>query len=130
VSYDVLEGAVSQASLSAGLYDAGHGCLNATWFFRNGLDGLTLNSSRLRVAGGTSFWRRKISMAVALNYDATLSELQDQRYSFGYDTQCCGFAVEVLQRDFVGTEQREFRFVVNLRGIGNFIDLQGRGAGR
>ncbi len=130
VSYDVLEGAVSQASLSAGLYDAGRGFLNATWFFRNGLDGATLSSSRLRVAGGTSFWRRKVSMAVALNYDATLSALQDQRYSFGYDTQCCGFAVEVLQRDFVGTEQREFRFVVNLRGIGNFIDLQGRGAGR
>ena len=65
---------------------------------------------------------------MSLNYDATLSRLQDQRYRIGYDTQCCGLAFEILERDFIGTEQREFRFVLNLRGIGNFIDLQGGGA--
>ena len=61
--------------------------------------------------------------------DATLSRLQDARYRFGYDTQCCGFAIEILDRNFVGTKQQEFRFVINLRGIGNFLDLRG-GAGR
>ncbi len=128
LGFDILEKTVSDASFSAGLYSPGHGFLNATWFFRNGLDGLTLNSSRLRLSGGTSFFRNKVSVAVSLNYDATLRELQDQRYRFGYDTQCCGIAVEVLNRDFVGTSQQEFRFVLNLRGIGNFLDLQSGGA--
>ncbi|MFQ5670313.1 MAG: LPS-assembly protein LptD [Acidobacteriota bacterium] len=130
MSYDILEQAVSSASVSAGLNDPRRGFLNTTWFFRNGLDGLSLNSSQLRVSGGSSFFRRKISTSVSLNYDATLSKLQDQRYRFGYDTQCCGFAVELLQRNFEGTEQREFRFLVNLRGIGNFLDLQGGGSAR
>ncbi|MFQ5767044.1 MAG: LPS-assembly protein LptD, partial [Acidobacteriota bacterium] len=128
--YDTLEKAISSASISAGLFGPRSGFLNGTWFFRNGLDGLTKNSSRLRVSGGTSFFRHKISMAVALNYDSTVARFQDQRYRLGYDTQCCGFAVELLQRNFDGTNQREFRFVINLRGIGNFLDLQSGGAGR
>ncbi|MFQ5719453.1 MAG: LPS-assembly protein LptD [Acidobacteriota bacterium] len=124
--YDVLENAVSSTSLSASLFGPRHGFLNGTWFFRNGLDGRTLNASTLRVAGGTSFLGDRLSMAVAVNYDATLDQFQDQRYRLGYDTQCCGFAVEIRQRDFIGTSQNEFRFVVNLRGLGNFLDLQGR----
>ncbi|MCZ6833158.1 MAG: LPS assembly protein LptD [Acidobacteria bacterium] len=130
LGYDILESAVSDASFSASLFNPNYGFLNGSWFFRNGLDGRTLNSSRLRVTGGTSFFRHKISVAVSLNYDASLSRLQDQRYRVGYDTQCCGFAVEVLDRDFVGTEQKTYRFVINLRGIGNFLDLQDGGSGR
>jgi hypothetical protein len=130
VGFDVLEKTVSDTSFSAGLFSPTFGFLNSTWFFRNGLDGETLNSSRLRLTGGTSFFRHKISVAVSLNYDATLRRLQDQRYRFGYDTQCCGIAVEFLNRDFIGTQQKEFRFVLNLRGIGNFLDLQSGGATR
>ncbi len=130
LGYDIMENTVSDASFSASLFNPSYGFLNSSWFFRNGLDGQTLNSSRLRVTGGTSFFRHKISVAVSLNYDASLSRLQDQRYRFGYDTQCCGFAVEVLDRDFVGTDQKEYRFVINLRGIGNFLDLQDGGSGQ
>ena len=130
VGYHILENAVSDASFSASLFHPSYGFLRGSWFFRNGLDGQTLNSSRLRVNGGTSFLRHKISVAVSLNYDASLARLQDQRYRVGYDTQCCGFAVEVLDRDFIGTNQREYRFVINLRGIGNFLDLQNGGSGQ
>jgi hypothetical protein len=130
VGFDVLEKTVSDASFAAGLFHPTYGFLSSTWFYRNGLDGQTLNSSRLRLTGGSSFFRHKISVAVSLNYDATLRRLQDQRYRFGYDTQCCGIAVELLNRDFIGTQQREFRFVLNLRGIGNFLDLQSGGATR
>jgi len=126
VSYDVLENTVSSTSLSASLFNARSGFLNGTWFFRNGLDGRTVNASTLRVAGGTSFLEDRISMAIAVNYDATLEEFLDQRYRFGYDTQCCGFALEFRKREFIGTAQNEFRFVINLRGLGNFLDLQGR----
>jgi hypothetical protein len=127
LSYDVLEQKVARASVSAGLYSLRRGFLNATWFFTNDLEGLDFNDSRLRVSGGTSFLRHKLSVAVSLNYDAGLQKLQDQRYRFGYDTQCCGIALEVLDRDFIGTQQREFRFVLNLRGLGNFLDLQAGG---
>src|SRR2546426_12391598 len=55
--------------------------------------------------------------------------LRDQRYRFGYNTQCCGFQLEVLNRNFVGSSNREFRFLINLKGVGNVVDFQSGSAG-
>ena len=128
LQWDVLEDTVLAASVSAGLFDPRLGFLSTSYVFRNGLDGLAADSTQLRLTGGTSFLQHRMALAVSMSYDLEQRVLQDQRYRLGYDTQCCGFAVEVLDRDYVGTDQREFRFVVNLRGIGNFLDLQGGGS--
>jgi len=130
VNYSVVEKAVSTTSLAAGLSSHRRGFLHASWVFRNAFDGLNVNTSQLRLSGGTSFFRHKVSLAASVSYDATLSRLQDQRYRVGYDTQCCGVAFEILDRNYIGSAQKEFRFVLNLRGIGNFLDLQGSGTGR
>jgi len=130
VNYSVVEKAVSTTSLAAGLSSHRRGFLHASWVFRNAFDGLNLNTSQLRLSGGTSFFRHKVSLAASVSYDATLSRLQDQRYRVGYDTQCCGVAIEILDRNYIGSAQKEFRFVLNLRGIGNFLDLQGGGTGK
>jgi hypothetical protein len=42
----------------------------------------------------------------------------------GYNTQCCGFLVEYLNRDFDASQEREVRFLVNLKGVGTILDLQ------
>jgi lipopolysaccharide assembly outer membrane protein LptD (OstA) len=130
LNVDDLQHRVSSGSLSAALWDARRGFLTTTYFYRNPLDGESDPSSQVRFSAGSSLWQQKISFAVSLNYDAQLQSLQDQRYRFGYDTQCCGFAFEVLNRNYVGTEDREFRFVINLKGIGNFLDLQSSAAGQ
>ena len=53
--------------------------------------------------------------------------MQSQRYRLGYRSQCCGFTVEYLERDFGLTiPDRQFRFTVTLTGVGTFLDLNSR----
>lgn len=48
----------------------------------------------------------------------------DRRWRMEFYTQCCGFLAEYLARDFSETNSRkEFRFTVDLRGIGKLFDL-------
>ena len=50
----------------------------------------------------------------------------DQRDRIGYNTQCCGVMMEMARRDFDTIDEIQYRFVLNLRGVGTFLDLQGR----
>jgi len=49
--------------------------------------------------------------------------LRDQSYRAGYNTQCCGFQMEYLNRNFIGSSIQEFRVLINLKGVGNVVDL-------
>jgi LPS-assembly protein len=46
-----------------------------------------------------------------------------KRISAEYYTQCCGFLGEYFERDYATSKRRDFRFTVDLRGIGKFLDL-------
>ncbi len=89
------------------------------------------DSSQIRLLGGVALFARKITADVEGSYDIEESFLRDQRYRAGYNTQCCGVLVEVAKRSFqtsaIGaTSETEYRFVLNLRGVGTFLDLNGR----
>ncbi|HEY3176265.1 MAG TPA: LPS assembly protein LptD [Candidatus Polarisedimenticolia bacterium] len=85
-----------------------------------------VDSSQIRLIGGTGFLNRKVTLDVEGSYDIQNGILRDQRYRFGYNTQCCGMLIEVARRDFERIDEIEYRFVLNLRGVGTFLDLQGR----
>ncbi len=84
------------------------------------------DASQIRLLGGTSFLRRKITLDLEGSYDIENGDLQDQRYRVGYNSQCCGILVEMARRDFDTIDEIEYRFTLNLRGVGTFLDLQGR----
>ena len=84
------------------------------------------DASQVRLLGGTSFLRRKITLDLEGSYDIENGSLQDQRYRVGYNSQCCGILVEMARRDFDTIDEIEYRFTLNLRGVGTFLDLQGR----
>jgi hypothetical protein len=144
-SYDILFRQIREASLSANLRSLKRGFLDVTWSSIRDLESRALfeqgqgfaqpfNRSQIGVQGETSFWGRKLLLGVQTNYElgdiqAGEPRLRDQRYRFGYNTQCCGFQLEVLNRNFVGSSQREFRFLINLKGVGNVIDFQSGSAG-
>jgi hypothetical protein len=144
-SYDILFRQIREASLSANLRSLKRGFLDVTWSSIRDLESRALfeqgqgfaqpfNRSQIGLQGETSFWGRKLLLGVQTNYElgdiqAGEPRLRDQRYRFGYNTQCCGFQLEVLNRNFVGSSQREFRFLINLKGVGNVIDFQSGSAG-
>jgi hypothetical protein len=145
-SFDVLFREVRDASLSANLRSPGRGFLDFTWSVSRDLEGKALleqgqaftnpfNRSQLGLHGEGTFFERKVLLGFQANYE--LGDVQpgeprfrDQRYRAGYNTQCCGFQFEYLNRNFVGSDLTEIRFLVNLKGVGNVVDLhQSIGAG-
>ena len=121
--YDILYNAFSGASLSTHLRSQDHGFVDLTWFYNVGLDPSSADSSQIGLLGETHLMNRKLVLGFQGNYDVIQRSLQDQRYKIGYNTQCCGFTFELLDRSYLGVSQQEFRLVVNLKGIGNVLDL-------
>jgi hypothetical protein len=138
-SFDVLFRQIRDASLSANLRLPGLGFLDATWTTVRDLDGRALfdqglaplspfNRSQIVLQGETSLFARRVLLGFQSNYelgDVLPNEprLREQRYRAGYNTQCCGFQFEFLNRNYSGSELQEFRFLINLKGVGNVIDL-------
>ena len=67
-----------------------------------------------------------VTLDVEGSYDISAGALQDQRYRLGYNTQCCGMIFELARRDYTTIDEAQYRFMLNLRGVGTFLDLQGR----
>ncbi len=138
-SYDVLFKDFREASLSANLRSPKRGFLDLTWSLQRDLEtealvaqGLapsTFTRNQIGLQGETNLLGRRLLMGMQANYelgDIGIGEprLRDQRYKLGYNTQCCGLQLEILNRNFSGISQNEVRFLINLKGVGNVIDLQ------
>jgi lipopolysaccharide transport LptD-like protein len=144
-SFDVLFRQVKDASLSANLRSPGRGFLDLTWTLARDLEGKAreeqglaftepFDRSQIGLTGEATIFSRRVLMGFQINYemgDVLPGEprMRDQRYRAGYNTQCCGFQFEYLNRNFSGTDQQEFRFLINLKGVGNVIDFHQRTGG-
>jgi hypothetical protein len=144
-SFDILFRQVRDASLSANLRAPGRGYVDLTWTMARDLEGKALEEqglaftapfdrSQLGLTGETTLFARRVLLGFQINYemgDILPGEprMRDQRYRAGYNTQCCGFQFEYLNRNFSGTDQEEFRFLINLKGVGNVIDFHQRTGG-
>ncbi len=121
--YDILYYGFRRASLSANFHGMERGFVDLTWFYNGALDPGSVTSSQIGLLGETNLMNRKLILGFQGNYDVVSQRFQDQRYKVGYNTQCCGFTLELLDRNYQGLSQQEFRLVVNLKGIGNVLDL-------
>jgi lipopolysaccharide assembly outer membrane protein LptD (OstA) len=120
-SYDILLRQFSSVSLSGSL----RGPTARTGFSvvrTEGSSGASGNM-QLRMAAGVTLFGKKLKLDVDGSYNAQQHRVPDQRWRVEYYTQCCGFLMEWFQRDFVNNNRGEFRFTVDLRGIGKLVDL-------
>ncbi len=80
-------------------------------------------NTQLRLTSGVSFLSGKIRLDVDGSYDGSERKIRDQRWRAEFYTQCCGFLVEYLARDYTAIAQRgDWHFSVDLRGIGKLLD--------
>ncbi len=155
--YDILFHDIRRVSLSGSLRARDLSYVRLSWFLNRDLEGTPVSvdpscaedatrvvgrsgrdpgrcfndSSQIRLMSGTALGGRKLTIDVEGNYDIEDSFLRDQRYRFGWNSQCCGVLVELSRRNFQtsslgDTSETEYRFVLNLRGVGTFLDLNGR----
>jgi len=128
MDYDILFNEPRSFSLSGSARSARLGFARLSYYLSRGLEEGTEDTGTVRLSGGSFLFGKRLSFDVDFAYDMSLDELQSQRYRLGYNTQCCGFISEFLERDYGGlvAPAREFRFSVTLKGVGTLFDLNSR----
>lgn len=127
-SYNILYDRIANLSLS-GAYrsDAFRGSFSLV--STPGLAAGTSDSTQMRLATGATLWDGRVRFDVEGTYNpsppAGERKIPEQVWRLEYYLQCCGFLAEYLRRDFTGAERRDFRFTIDLRGIGKLIDWRG-----
>ena len=130
---------IKDASLSANLRNPGRGYLDLTWTIERDLEGKGAPGPGTRAdsavqpepdqgsPGGEPLLATRAARLPdqlrAGGRAAGKPRLRDQSYRAGYNTQCCGFQMEYLNRNFIGSSIQEFRVLINLKGVGNVVDL-------
>lgn len=120
--YDVLFHEITGWTLSSSLRREKVGTLDFSWV-RQDPPGTGTGAEQIRIVGAAGLLGGRLLLDLQGSYDLEAGEVQDQRYRIGYNTQCCGFAVEWFQRQFVGVDEEEVRFTVNLKGVGTVVDF-------
>lgn len=121
-SWDPLFDHISELSLSGNLYSP----VSRSAFSivrRAGVGPAAETRTQIRLAAGLALWSGKVRLDSEGTYDLEENRVPDQKYRVEFYTQCCGFLAEYLARDFTVLTRREFRFTVDLRGIGKLFDL-------
>lgn len=127
-SYDVLYDRFSNLSLSGGFRNDR---LRSTFslVYQPGLTPGVEDRTQMVFTSGVALFDKRVRVALEGTWDpqasAGASRFPEQLWRVEYYLQCCGFLAEYLRRDFTGFERRDFRFTIDLRGIGKLIDWRG-----
>ena len=123
-TFDPANGVLTQTQITTELSFGADGYFRGSWFRRRAANPLGSDpSSFLRTSWGWSPSPR-LKLETEWDYDLANGDLKHQYYGVRYETQCCTFNVGFDQRDFVNNERKEFLLVLDLRGIGEVLDLR------
>jgi len=136
MEYDVNFNQLRSMSL-AGTFDTKRMSLQGGWsrakrLAENAIDRLT---TRNTIRGAARFFVVPGALRVegSADYDILAKNLVHATARVRYDVQCCGFVGEVIQSDYNTTQQRSYRFAIelaNIGSIGNFMGQEGEEATR
>jgi len=127
--WDPITNGVVAEGVAIGARHPALGFANLNWSRRAADGSADPGDNTVSATGGTDLWQRRVQLAAGAIWDAQQDRLVSRGLRVGYYTQCCGFLVEYARRDFIGDERREWRFSLDLRGIGNLLDFS-QGSGR
>jgi lipopolysaccharide assembly outer membrane protein LptD (OstA) len=129
--YDILFNAISDVSFSGNFRESmAQGLFSVV--YKHGLGfsapGVPLqDETQLRFQGNFGPFASRVRLGVDATYNVTPSEFEKKfpyrRFRLEYYTQCCGFLAEYLLSEYSAFPRREFRFAVDLRGIGKLFDF-------
>jgi lipopolysaccharide assembly outer membrane protein LptD (OstA) len=129
--YDVLFNTISDVSLSGNFRQPmAQGLFSVVYRHGLGFDALGVplqDATQIRFQGNFGPIAGRIRLGVDGTYNLTPNageiHLPYRRARLEYYTQCCGFLAEYLVSKYSAFPRREFRFAVDLRGIGKLFDF-------
>jgi LPS-assembly protein len=94
-----------------------------TWFtnYQPELD--TTTSDQIRLGTRFDIVPKRLRFTGQVNYDLESSELQQQRYFVTWTSQCWSAMVELREQTTNLYESRDYRFLLNLKNVGTFLDI-------
>lgn len=123
-SYDLLNGNLVSTSLT-GSGRTGFGSANLTWY--DGYNSQTGDKVSSQVRTLLSFSKPGFPFTAALHvaYDVEKAELQQQRYQVGWEGSCWSISAEYRDLDIGLYPTRDFRIVIELKGVGGLPEIKG-----
>lgn len=125
VSYNTLASQMTRRSLS-GSVGLGQSNLGLTWFTTFNAQTGETTSDQARVWSTFNLLNQRLRLEAQVSYDIEQAELKQQSYALAYNSEC--FAYRIEAREFTRTDRRDrdYRFLLSLKNVGTFLDLNSR----
>ncbi len=121
-SYNTLFNQFNRASVSGQKqFGASRFSLNYSALF-DPMTGET-QGSQIRFGSGLAFFRQRLQLLSQLNYDLEQSLLQQHSHVVAFNTQCWSMRLDLREFKSLVREDRDIRFSISLKNIGEFLDF-------
>lgn len=125
--YDTLAGGLQSVSMSGGTKFGPHGV--GLTYYRNWRERLVDGASefvdsRDQLRLFTSFaLGSRLTFSSEISLDLLAEETLNQRFVFDWQAACYRWTLELRETNYRGLEERDVRFLLNLKNIGTFLDV-------
>ena len=123
-SYSTLFSQLESTSLSARMKGE-RAEFDATWYTNYDAETGEESSDQARFGFGLDVVRNRLRLSGQINYDLQRSEVLQQRYFLNYKSQCWSAVFEVREQVTNSYKARDFRFLLSLKNVGTFLDVNG-----
>jgi len=97
--------------------------LDATWYTNYNPEFGDKKSDQARFGFKFDVVPERLQLSGQLNYDILNSEVLQQTYAIGYNSQCWGIVLQGREQITSTLKTRDYRFLLNLKNVGTFLDL-------
>jgi len=125
--WSTLFSGLESTSLS-GRYKGDRTRLDLTWYTSWDAEQAMKRSDQARLGGEFAIVPRKVWFGGQVNYDLLSSSILQQNYWISYESQCWSVLLEGREQTTTTYQAREYRFMLNLKNVGTFLDLNGGNA--
>jgi lipopolysaccharide assembly outer membrane protein LptD (OstA) len=132
-TYDTLFKGISATSFTGNYGFGASSYVGATWFTRYRVETAKTQQNQARVNGAIDISPWHVRLEGQVTYDVDNQFLLNQQLAVNYTSQCYGLRLEFRDFRTQGTaaqaavvSDREFRFMLSLKNVGTFLDLNSR----
>lgn len=97
--------------------------LDLTWFTNYQPELGTKSSDQARLALAVDVLPSRLRLAGAVSYDLENAQIQQQRYTLSYRSQCWNLQLEAREQVTRTYTSRDYRLLLELKNVGTFLDL-------
>jgi LPS-assembly protein len=123
-TYNTLFGGIEATALTGQLALGRGNDVGLTWYTRRNVENDVTTSDQFALSTNLGLGKR-LRLSGRVNWDLEREVLQQSRISLAYAAQCYGFQLEYREFRVDLRRDREWRFMLNLKNVGSFLDLNG-----